>query len=127
MINEHTVADIINFQFKDARQALITASQIEISGFGKFVFLPRKAEKELERLKKIQGLLQQKEVTPKIEKQLKTIAEEIAFVEFKIKEYEAFQSNNRGMAQSPNSSEAAKGEDRDGVSCEDGYLQELPT
>jgi hypothetical protein len=126
MINEHTVSDIINFQFKDARQALHTANEVEITGFGKYVFLVRKAERELKRMKDLHTLLSGRERTSKIERQLQGISEEIEFLEFKLKSYEAFQSNNRRVEKSPDTAKGIEEENRDGVGSQDGDMPQLP-
>lgn len=123
MINEHTVTDIINFQFKDARQALHYANEVELTGFGKFVFLHRKAEKEVERLNKMTGHLLEKERTADVEKKLVGIAEELVFLKFKLKSYEDFQANNRRLEKSSDTSQSDEGEDRDGISSQDGAMQ----
>lgn len=125
MINEHTVSDIISFQFKDARQALHYANEVEITGFGKFVFLNRKAEREVIRLHKMIGHLREKEITPKIELKLQGMKEELEFLDFKLKSYETFQSDNRRMAKPSDTSEEAEGADSFSISSEDGNLQSV--
>jgi nucleoid DNA-binding protein len=49
-INEKTIEAVINHQFQAANDALDSNNSVEISGFGKFVFNERKAEKKTEKL-----------------------------------------------------------------------------
>jgi len=49
-IPERVVATIVDFQFSEARESLLTCNSIEFSGFGKFIFNKRKAEKKLAKI-----------------------------------------------------------------------------
>ena len=49
-IPERVVATIVDFQFSEARESLLTCNSIEFSGFGKFVFNKRKAVKKMEKI-----------------------------------------------------------------------------
>lgn len=46
LISEDIVEKVISFQFKDFRDAIYEHSQVEISGFGKFMISPNKVEKQ---------------------------------------------------------------------------------
>ena len=48
MMNEKTVDAVIVHQFSEANAAMANNDSIEISGFGKFVFNRKKAEKKIE-------------------------------------------------------------------------------
>lgn len=49
-INEKTIDAVINHQFQAANDALDSNMSVEISGFGKFVFNERKAERKTAKL-----------------------------------------------------------------------------
>ncbi len=53
-VPEEVVAKIIDFEFKDARDALHRFSQVEISGFGKFIVSNAKTRKKIRRLHDIE-------------------------------------------------------------------------
>jgi nucleoid DNA-binding protein len=57
MITEKTLETVINHQFQSANEALLNNKSVEISGFGKFFFNQKKAEKRMETLKKTQQTL----------------------------------------------------------------------
>lgn len=57
-IPERVVATIVDFQFSEAREALLTCNSIEFSGFGKFIFNKRKAEKKLAKIVKSKEYLE---------------------------------------------------------------------
>jgi hypothetical protein len=50
MVSEKTIEAVINHQFQSANQALDTNNSVEISGFGKFYFNEKKAQKRLQAL-----------------------------------------------------------------------------
>lgn len=98
MIHESIVSDIVSFQFQDARKALHQHPEVEISGYGKFVFSQSKGKKELVRLQTILGRLRQKEPTEKITRQILSIEEELLFIRSKLPD-EPSETNCGGLAQ----------------------------
>jgi nucleoid DNA-binding protein len=58
-IPERVVATIVDFQFSEARESLLTCNSIEFSGFGKFIFNKRKAEKKLAKIVKSKEYLEE--------------------------------------------------------------------
>lgn len=50
MISEKTIEAAVNHQFQSANAALINNNNIEISGFGKFFFNQKKAQKKMEKM-----------------------------------------------------------------------------
>lgn len=54
-INEKTVEEVVNYQFKSANEAMDINHSVEISGFAKFIFNKKKA------IKKLNNLLAKKE------------------------------------------------------------------
>ena len=47
MVSEKTIETVVNHQFQSANEAMDTNNSIEISGFGKFYFNEKKAQKRL--------------------------------------------------------------------------------
>lgn len=50
MMSEKTIDAVINHQFQSANTALIDNDNIEISGFGKFLFNQKKAQRKMEKM-----------------------------------------------------------------------------
>jgi nucleoid DNA-binding protein len=57
MISEKIIETVINHQFQSANEAMDTNNSIEISGFGKFYFNEKKAQKRLEDLTRKKNLM----------------------------------------------------------------------
>ena len=57
MISEKTIETVINHQFQSANEAMDTNNSIEISGFGKFYFNEKKAQKRLVDLTRKKNLM----------------------------------------------------------------------
>ena len=57
MISEKTIETVINHQFQSANEAMDTNNSIEISGFGKFYFNEKKAQKRLTDLNRKKNLM----------------------------------------------------------------------
>ena len=57
MISEKMIETVINHQFQSANEAMDTNNSIEISGFGKFYFNEKKAQKRLEDLTRKKNLM----------------------------------------------------------------------
>lgn len=50
MLSEKTIESVVNHQFQSANAALADNDNIEISGFGKFFFNQKKAQKKMEKM-----------------------------------------------------------------------------
>jgi len=59
MISEKTIETVINHQFQSANEAMDTNNSIEISGFGKFYFNEKKAQKRLTDLNRKKRLMEE--------------------------------------------------------------------
>jgi hypothetical protein len=59
MISEKIIEGVINHQFQSANEAMDTNNSIEISGFGKFYFNEKKAEKRLTDLYRKKKLMEE--------------------------------------------------------------------
>ena len=55
ILSETVINQVVKHQFDSAHQALKDNNTIEISGFGKFAFNVKKAEKRLEKFKKFKA------------------------------------------------------------------------
>lgn len=79
-ISESIVETVINDQFKGVAKAMLTQDSVEITGFGKFMFLPIKAN----RLRiTLQDALDRKEAGEEVANVLKdipTLKEDIAYL-----------------------------------------------
>lgn len=60
MIPEKTVDAVISHQFMEAEEAMKKFNSIEISGFGKFLFNQKKAEKRMEKFISQKNLFEQR-------------------------------------------------------------------
>lgn len=49
LVPEFTLDAVISHQFQAAQQAMMTTKSVEISGFGKFLFNQKKAQKKMEK------------------------------------------------------------------------------
>lgn len=50
MVSEKTIEAVINHQFQSANEALKENRSVEISGFGKFLFNEKKAQRQMDKL-----------------------------------------------------------------------------
>ena len=50
MLSEKTIEAVVNHQFQSANVALVDNHSVEISGFGKFFFNKKKAQKKMEKM-----------------------------------------------------------------------------
>jgi len=86
LISEKTMDVVISHQFESAIKAMQTNSTVEISGFGKFLFNYKRAQKELTKYEKIRehymSLLQQ---TTLSEEQRKSLEDKLAIANDGIK------------------------------------------
>jgi hypothetical protein len=59
MISEKLIETVVNHQFQSANEAMDTNNSIEISGFGKFYFNEKKAQKRLTDLNRKKRLMEE--------------------------------------------------------------------
>lgn len=64
MVSEKTIDAVISHQFSSANEAMLANKSIEISGFGKFFFNQKKAEKKLATLHLMKEALERKIQNP---------------------------------------------------------------
>jgi hypothetical protein len=57
MVSEKMIETVVNHQFQSANEAMDTNNSIEISGFGKFYFNEKKAQKRLTDLNRKKNLM----------------------------------------------------------------------
>ena len=62
MVSEKTIEAVVNHQFQSAHEALAKHKSLEISGFGKFLFNTKKAQKLLEKLESQERLFAERMV-----------------------------------------------------------------
>jgi len=86
LISEKTMDLVISHQFESAIKAMMTNNTVEISGFGKFLFNFKRAQKELTKYEKIRehymSLLQDESLS---EEQRKTLEDKLAIANDGIK------------------------------------------
>jgi len=83
-IPESTIETIISHQFKSMNSKMSSCNSIEMSGFGKFLFKDKIAEREILKYQKILDLLYQKEKTKTNEIKIKDIEEKIKNLKIKV-------------------------------------------
>lgn len=71
MVPEKTIDAVIMHQFSSANEALLKNKSLEISGFGKFYFNQKKAEKKLEKLYSKQRVFEEMLKRPDLTEQKK--------------------------------------------------------
>jgi hypothetical protein len=59
MVSEKMIETVVNHQFQSANEAMDTNNSIEISGFGKFYFNEKKAQKRLTDLNRKKRLMEE--------------------------------------------------------------------
>lgn len=69
MIPEKTLETVINHQFNSANEAMKLHNSVEISGFGKFIFNYKKAQKKMEKMLSQQKLFQSRLDDPSLSEQ----------------------------------------------------------
>jgi nucleoid DNA-binding protein len=69
MIPEKTIEAVINDQFNSANEAMKIHNSVEISGFGKFIFNYKKAQKKMEKMLSQKRLFESRLEDPSISEQ----------------------------------------------------------
>lgn len=107
MVSEKTIDAVISHQFSSANEAMHSTKSIEISGFGKFFFNQKKAEKKMATLHLMKTALEKKLADPQHDTlqnrtKLEIVNKNIAELKPKL-EYESV-SNLRGLEEQSASS-----------------------
>jgi nucleoid DNA-binding protein len=125
-----TLEAVIEHQFKGMLEAMQTSHSVELSGFGKFLFNNKKAQKkydkQLSKIEQFENKLKQPDLT---ERQIasyslklentKRVANDI---KPKLKNEQSVISDMGGVAESGDSSLSVEGKDRTNLPSEDGSL-----
>jgi hypothetical protein len=126
MLSEKSIAPIIDFQFQDARAALHTHREVELSGLGKFVFQQHLGRKRQAQLLEMRGHLERKAPSPSRDKKLLGIEVELQYLQSKILPHEnQFEPTDGGLAQPPVSPRGVEAENPGGLRAEDEILPGL--
>lgn len=73
MKDESVISSVISHQFSSFHNALLTNNSVEISGFGKFLFNPKKMMRELNGLRATQEVLEQKLASDEFSEEQKVV------------------------------------------------------
>ena len=111
---------VIEYQFHGANEALKDNNSVELSGFGKFLFNTKRAQKKLDKnLSKeiiFRKLLLEPDITETKKKSLQHKLENtIKFIESIKPKLHGIQSNIGGVEEQVDSSKGYEGDDRDSV------------
>jgi nucleoid DNA-binding protein len=109
MKSEKTIEAVVNHQFQSTNLAMRTNNSVELSGFGKFFFNGKKAQKRLDSLcdRKvyIEEALKDELLTEQRRKRYDTMLQNVILdIEFLKSKTNEFQSNLRGMEEQVDSS-----------------------
>ena len=74
MTSEKTIEAIVNHQFQSASEAMSEHNSLEISGFGKFYFNHKKAQKKMEKLLSKADVFRKQMENPALSEQKRTSA-----------------------------------------------------
>ena len=119
MISEKTLEAVINHQFNSANEAMKEHNTVEISGFGKFIFNMKKAQKKMDKMLSQEKLFQSRIDDPTFPESKKSSEYvKLANVQYNIevlkpKIYETgFQTDCGGMEKQPDSTIQSETSDR---------------
>ena len=126
-LQESLIETVINHQFESAYVALDQCNSLEFSGFGKFFFNKKKAEKKLEKyvsqLKEFQRIIDDSNTTDLRRRNMELkIQSTTKNFEYLNKKLNGFSENIRGMALPIIPPEAIEGNDSTGENREDADL-----
>jgi hypothetical protein len=93
-ISESIIENVINDQFKGISKAMLTEDSVEITGFGKFIFLPIKANKMRSILQEALDKKENGEEVVNILKDIPTLKEDIAYLTKRIENAGASKANS---------------------------------
>lgn len=109
MKSEKTIEAVVNHQFQSTNLAMRTNNSVELSGFGKFFFNVKKAQKRLDSLRDrkvyIEEALKDELLTEQRRKRYETMLQNVILdIEFLKSKTNEFQSDLRGMEEQVDSS-----------------------
>jgi nucleoid DNA-binding protein len=109
MKSEKTIEAVVNHQFQSTNLAMKTNNSVELSGFGKFFFNIKKAQKRLDSLRDrkvyIEEALKDELLTEQRRKRYDTMLQNVILdIEFLKSKTNEFQSDLRGMEEQVDSS-----------------------
>jgi nucleoid DNA-binding protein len=109
MKSEKTIEAVVNHQFQSTNLAMKTNNSVELSGFGKFFFNGKKAQKRLDSLRDrkvyIEEALKDELLTEQRRKRYDTMLQNVILdIEFLKSKTNEFQSDLRGMEEQVDSS-----------------------
>lgn len=109
MKSEKTIEAVVNHQFQSTNLAMRTNNSVELSGFGKFFFNIKKAQKRLDSLRDrkvyIEEALKDELLAEQRRKRYDTMLQNVILdIEFLKSKTNEFQSNLRGMEEQVDSS-----------------------
>jgi nucleoid DNA-binding protein len=109
MKSEKTIEAVVNHQFQSTNLAMRTNNSVELSGFGKFFFNIKKAQKRLDSLRDrkvyIEEALKDELLTEQRRKRYETMLQNVIIdIEFLKSKTNEFQSDLRGMEEQVDSS-----------------------
>lgn len=126
MVSEKTIETVVNHQFQSANEALASSKSLEISGFGKFYFNQKKAEKFLKKLEMIKDALEKRLEDPNLSPARRYMAEfklritSDAIVDLKPRLYDI--SDLRGLEEQSSTTQGTEGADQENQQREIGNL-----
>lgn len=115
MVPEKTIEAVINDQFNSANEAMKIHNTVEISGFGKFIFNYKKAQKKMEKMLSQKELFESRLNDPSISEQkrntemvkLNNVIHNINVLKPKLYEYQTNLGGLEEQHSSPLTSEGA--------------------
>lgn len=116
MKSEKTIEAVVNHQFQSTNLAMRTNNSVELSGFGKFFFNIKKAQRRMEKLSErklyIEEALKDELLTEQRRKRYNTMLQNVILdIEFLKSKTNEFQSDLRGMEEQVDSSQTVEGTD----------------
>lgn len=130
MVSEKTIEAVVDHQFQSANQALQENDSVEISGFGKFLFNRKKAEKLMEKMLSKKAMFEKQMNNESLSEHKRMsaankLANTLESIEtLKPRIYEV-QRDLRGVEEQADSSRTYEGADRGSEQGENDDLREL--
>lgn len=126
LVSEKTIEAVVNHQFQSANEALKENKSVEISGFGKFLFNQKKAERRLEKLLSKKNFFEKSAHNESLSEQKRLSSRnklantliDIEILEQKLQTNELC-TDLRGMEEQADSCIQYEGGDREGEQAED--------
>ena len=132
MMSEKTLDAVVSHQFSSANAAMKDNDSLEISGFGKFLFNKKKAQKLMEKFESQRTLfsskLEDQNLSEKkrasLELKLQIALDNIKDLKPKLNDESI--TDLRGMEEQPSATQGVESSDKKDVSGENDDLRELP-